>query len=133
MFVCIEEVVPTKRSKLSPTKRLRVWEKTKGVCVICALKIDGTREAWIAEHVIPLAQGGPDTLENLGPAHLACAKAKTKDDQGRIAKARRGKIKLIGAKEAPRRKIPSRPFPKSPPQRTATTKPKKIVKRRNAQ
>lgn len=41
------------------------------VCVLCGL--DG---ASTADHAIPRSQGGPDTLDNLDPAHRACNSAR---------------------------------------------------------
>ncbi len=63
------------RRKLTPHRRLRVWETTGGVCVLCERKIDGVRERWIVEHIRALELGGADDLFNLGPAHEACALA----------------------------------------------------------
>ena len=73
-FVAIADVSTTARRKLTPHRRLRVWEKTGGICVLCDGKIGGVRERWIAEHIRALELGGADDLENMGPrtkhAHL---------------------------------------------------------------
>jgi hypothetical protein len=104
-FVQAEDVGTTVRRRLTPHRRLRVWEKTGGICVLCERKIDGARERWIAEHVRALELGGRDDLENMGPAHEACAAVKTQNDHRRTAQAKRQKIQHIGAD------ITKRPLP----------------------
>jgi hypothetical protein len=104
-FVDITDVGTTLRRKLTPHRRLKVWERTGGVCVLCDLKIDGARERWIAEHLRALELGGADHFDNLGPAHEACAVQKTKEDHRRTARAKRQKIRHIGA-DAPKRPLP---------------------------
>lgn len=101
-FVEVEDVGTTFRHKLTPRRRLQVWEKTGGVCVLCDRKIDGVRERWIVEHIRALELGGPDDLTNMGPAHEACACAKTRDDHRRAAQAKRQKIRHLGAGSAKR-------------------------------
>jgi 5-methylcytosine-specific restriction endonuclease McrA len=41
------------------------------VCHLCG---QGTRpgDPFVADHIIPRALGGPDTLDNLAPAHRSC-------------------------------------------------------------
>lgn len=104
-FTEIEDIGTTSRRKLTAHRRLQVWEKTTGVCVICHRKIDGARERWIVEHIRALELGGADDLNNMGPAHQTCATAKTKNDHVRTAKAKRQKIQHIGAR-APKRPLP---------------------------
>ncbi|MFD0463323.1 HNH endonuclease [Microvirga aerilata] len=104
-FVATEDVSTTARRKLSPRRRLQVWESTGGVCVLCTRRIDGVRERWIAEHIRALELGGVDDLSNIGPAHEACAVTKTREDHRRAAHAKRQKIQHIGA-EASKRPLP---------------------------
>src|SRR4051794_14310971 len=92
-FVEIEDLGTTPRRKLTPHRRLHVWEATGGRCVICDQKIDGVRERWIAEHIRALELGGADHLSNMGPAHEVCALVKTRDDHRRAGKAKRQKIR----------------------------------------
>lgn len=99
-FTEIEDVCTTPRRTLTPHRRLQVWEKTGGTCVLCCRKIDGGRERWIAEHIRALELGGADDLDNMGPAHEACALVKTQDDHRRAAKAKRQKIQHIGAQSS---------------------------------
>ena len=104
-FSEIEDVGTTARRKLTPHRRLKVWESTGGVCVLCEHKIDGVRERWIAEHIRALELGGEDDLSNIGPAHESCAFAKTRNDHCRAAQAKRQKIRHIGA-DSPKRPLP---------------------------
>jgi 5-methylcytosine-specific restriction endonuclease McrA len=93
------EVATTERKKLTPTARLRIWERDKGVCCLCSVKIDGVREKWIIEHLRALELGGADEPENMGPAHKACADAKTNGpngDHAMAAKAKRNKKAALG-------------------------------------
>ncbi|MCB5176422.1 HNH endonuclease [Microvirga sp. SM9] len=92
----------TSRRRLTPHRRLQVWERTAGVCVICHQRINGVRERWIAEHFRALELGGTDELANLGPAHERCARSKTQDDHRRAARAKRQKIRHLGAHAAKR-------------------------------
>lgn len=83
--------------RMSPTRRLRIFEAADGICHLCGQRIDGTRERWEVEHVIALELSRDDSDENLKPAHVSCHKAKTKDDAGLIAKAKRVERKYKGA------------------------------------
>jgi hypothetical protein len=75
------------------------------VCVLCGQKIDGVRERWIAEHIRALELAGEDDLSNMGPAHEECALVKTQNDHRWAARAKRQKIRHIGA-EASKRPLP---------------------------
>lgn len=89
---------------MSPSRRARIFEHHDGICHICGGKIDGVREKWDVEHIIPLAMTGDDSDENLAPAHKKCHGSKTKTDVHQIAKAKRVSRKHIGAVK-PKRKI----------------------------
>ncbi|KFG68669.1 HNH endonuclease [Microvirga sp. BSC39] len=96
-----EDVGSTPRKALTPTQRLKLFESWHGCCCICERKIQAG-EAWIDEHIRPLAMGGTNELDNRGPAHKACADAKThgKDgDLARIAKAKRIKMRHVGIRK----------------------------------
>ncbi len=96
------DVPTTPRKKLSPRERLAAWERNNGVCVLCGVKIDGSRERWICEHIRALALGGLDTQDNIGPAHQRCADAKTHGPNGDIAqaaKSKRRKARYLGIKK----------------------------------
>jgi 5-methylcytosine-specific restriction protein A len=98
-----EDVGTTKRKKLTPRIRLKVWEDHKGVCALCNGKIDGVRERWIVEHLRALELGGEDTEANMAPVHEVCAMIKTSGstgDHARAAKAKRAKAKHLGIKKS---------------------------------
>jgi 5-methylcytosine-specific restriction enzyme A len=88
----------TPRRSMSSTRRLRIWEAHKGICCLCSQPIDGVREAWIVEHIIPLGLGGADDDTNTAPAHERCRREKDRQDVPSIAKAKRIQAKFIGAK-----------------------------------
>lgn len=79
-------------------QRAQIFLLHKGQCHLCPHKIDGGKERWDLEHIIPLAMGGKDEIENLAPAHVDCHKDKTKSDKANIAKAKRREAKHIGAR-----------------------------------
>jgi 5-methylcytosine-specific restriction protein A len=95
----VTDVPTTPRRAMSQTRRLRIWEAAKGICILCGLKIDGVREAWIVEHKIALGLGGEDTDGNCGPAHEDCRRQKDKVDVPMIAKAKRMKARHLGIKK----------------------------------
>ncbi len=98
-----------RRPRLSTTDRARLFTLHGGLCHICGLKIVGFRERWDVEHVIPrgLIGKAADTDDNMRPAHVRCHKAKTAEDAGKIAKAKRCSARHMGATRS------SRPFPGS--------------------
>ena len=91
--------------RMSTARRARIFETHGGVCHICGQRIDGTRERWEVEHLVPYALTRDDSDDNLAPAHVSCHAAKTKEDVTRIAKARRVKAKHEGAWQ-PRSTLP---------------------------
>src|SRR4051794_31036149 len=95
------DVGTTARRRLSPSRRLKVWESTAGRCVLCEQAID-PRHGWIAEHIRALELGGADDLDNMGPAHTSCAGVKTRRDHARAARAKRVKVRHLGAHRARR-------------------------------
>lgn len=90
------------RRSMSPTRKARIFAAADGICHICDGKIDGVRETWDAEHVIPLAAGGTDDDENIRPAHTKCHAGKTATDAGVIAKTKRVARKHQGARKRSR-------------------------------
>ena len=106
------DVSTTPRKKLSPTARLKLFEKHKGVCFICSQKIIGK---FVVEHIRPLALGGSNEDSNLAPVHPVCSDVKTFGKEGDIARAAKAKRQKMAAlsigKDSP--KLVSRGFPKS--------------------
>lgn len=104
----MSDIATTRRHSMSPTRRLRIWEAHSGKCCICHQPIDGTREAWIVEHIRALALGGADEDSNCGPAHKACADLKTSgQDMPAIVKAKRQKMKALGIRKPSQFRKPS--------------------------
>lgn len=97
-YVAREDVRTTSRRSLSGHLRLKAWERTGGICVVCDRPIDGVRDRWIVEHIRALELGGEDELSNMGPAHEECARDKTRKDHAATAQAKRRKIRHLGAK-----------------------------------
>jgi hypothetical protein len=75
--------------------------------VVCGHSIDGVRDRWIVEHIRALELGGADEFDNMGPAHETCGRLKTKDDHASAARAKRRKIRHLGAV------VVDRPLPSS--------------------
>jgi len=85
------------RRKRTTLQRAKIFEAHDGKCHICGEKIDGTKEAWELEHIIPYEMTRDDTDENLAPAHVSCHLRKTREDKANIAKAKRVSAKHKGA------------------------------------
>lgn len=99
------------RKRLSTRERLRCFDDAGGICHICGTKIQ-PGQRWEVSHPIPLAAGGDDVPENRRPAHYACHRTVTAEqDAPTIAKVKRIRAKHIGASR-PKGRWPSRPFPK---------------------
>ncbi|MFC5081207.1 hypothetical protein [Microvirga arabica] len=43
-FIDLQDVGTRPRRNLTPHRRLQVWERAAGVCVLCDRRIDGVRE-----------------------------------------------------------------------------------------
>jgi len=86
------------RRVLSPRDRLSLFERHRGVCCLCGLKIM-VGDKWIVEHIIALELGGGNADDNLGPAHDHCAREKTKEDHARGAKLKRVRQKHLGIRK----------------------------------
>jgi 5-methylcytosine-specific restriction protein A len=97
------------RRSMTTLRRARIFDAAQGVCHICGITIDGTREKWEADHKTALEISGDDTDDNLAPAHVHCHKAKTKQDVAIIAKCRRVHAKHVGAART-KKKMPYRRF-----------------------
>lgn len=84
------------RKPLTPKQRLKLFLAHDGKCCVCGGKI-GVGESWIDEHVNPLWLSGDNGTDNRAPAHVACAKDKTKREAGIRSKVRRVAAKHAGA------------------------------------
>lgn len=84
--------------------RAELFNERQGICHLCQGKILVT-ESWDIEHIIPLSLGGEDAGDNLALAHKQCHRQKTRQDMGRLAKAKRqGAFHLRG-------KVTKQPLP----------------------
>lgn len=93
-----DDVRTTHRGRMSPSRRLRIYEAHKGLCCLCGLKIEAGQK-WIVEHLRALELGGEDAESNMAPAHESCAIEKTRGDHHRAAKAKRVKARHIGIRK----------------------------------
>ncbi len=98
----------TTRRRWPARDRMKVLHAHKEICYLCKQPI--SRDAgWDLDHIIPLAAGGADSLDNLAPAHRkGCHRAKTKDDHATIGKARRQEQKSWGVKSKKGQGFPKR-------------------------
>jgi 5-methylcytosine-specific restriction endonuclease McrA len=66
---CAEHAMPRRSGTYSREAKRMVEAAT--YCYLCG---DGPRDGdpFVADHVLPRALGGPDTLDNLAPAHRSC-------------------------------------------------------------
>lgn len=92
--------------------RLRIFARYRGRCYLSGRAIRAG-DRWEAEHVIALANGGEHREGNLAPALVEPHKVKTKADAAIRSKINRVRAKHLGIAPRPKRRIPSRPFPKS--------------------
>ena len=94
----IEDVGTTKRGHLSARRKLSIWERERGKCMICGIKL--TTGKFIFEHVKPLEMGGADTDDNIRLTCKGCATEKTKQDHSQAARAKRKKTSHLGMKQS---------------------------------
>jgi len=85
-----------RRKPLTDKERVELFVSHDGTCCICGGKIR-VGERWIDEHVEPLWRSGTNDADNRAPAHLACAREKTRGEATDRAKARRLAAKHLGA------------------------------------
>jgi 5-methylcytosine-specific restriction endonuclease McrA len=94
----IEDVSTTKRGSLSVRRKLTIWEREKGFCMLCGIKL--ITGGFIYEHVRALELGGTDTDDNIRLTCKPCATEKTKVDHSTAAKAKRQKVVSLGLKQS---------------------------------
>lgn len=100
------DIGTTVRGTMTRRRALACWERHAGVCCLCGLPIDGTRNRWFIEHIRALELGGPDHDENLAPAHYTCKPQKDALDHHRAAKAKRVKARHLGIRSPRRSRLP---------------------------
>lgn len=66
-----------KRKSMTPARKQRIWEAHDGKCWRCKQSIEVDKNV-VYDHKVPLALGGSDDDENIGPSHAdTCDKLKT--------------------------------------------------------
>ena len=86
-----------KRRTIPPKIRLSLFLSANGHCQSCRAKIHPGQK-WELDHIIPLALGGSNSLENMQILCKICHRCKTNQgDITQIAKAKRLEIKHNGA------------------------------------
>ena len=91
-----DDVGTTLRKRLTPRERLALFERERGLCAVCGLKIRGK---FIDEHARALGLGGSNDPSNRKIAHPRCAAIKTREqDMPRINKAKAQKRAHHGLK-----------------------------------
>jgi len=60
------------RPRITTQQRQLVTERAQGYCEYCLSPADFATESFSIEHIIPLAQGGDNTLSNLALACQGC-------------------------------------------------------------
>ena len=93
-----EDMGTTKRGNLSARRKLAIWEREKGKCMVCSVKL--VTGKFIFEHVRALELGGTDTDDNIRLTCKGCATEKTKQDHSTAARAKRKKSSVLGLKQS---------------------------------
>lgn len=78
-----------KRNTNTRDKHRAIISKSNAPCAICGQPIDYRLPhlhpmAFVVDHIIPLAAGGPDTLENKQACHRSCNRDKSDKPFGTI-------------------------------------------------
>jgi hypothetical protein len=63
--------------------RIRAWQNTGGVCVLCRRRIDGVRQQWTVKPA-GRRDGRVSEAEQLGPAHVSCTEAESAQETGTL-------------------------------------------------
>lgn len=93
-----------KRLKLAPTRRLAHFLAAGGRCAGCGMRI-GPGQRWDLDHIVPLSEGGSNGEDNLQVLCRTCHGGKTRREQSEAGKARRRRLRHLGANE-PRSTLP---------------------------
>jgi len=88
----------TKRKNLSRLAKARIFDRWRGLCVVCGLMIRPERgDRFEIHHIKALWAGGPDVESNMGPAHLdPCHRQLSANDNTTRAKTDRIRANHLG-------------------------------------
>lgn len=92
-----EWIGSTPDSAIPPRVRVRVFERANGHCQSCTRKI-AAGDAWQADHVVALINGGANRESNLQCLCGWCHKGKTAGDVAEKSRTARIKAKHLGVK-----------------------------------
>ena len=85
------------RRPLYRLDKVRLFDRHKGLCHVCGLRIDASRgERWEVEHKTPIWLGGADDETNMAPAHVRCHREKTSKEAGDRAKTNSQRQAFLG-------------------------------------
>ncbi|MCA1419444.1 HNH endonuclease signature motif containing protein [Bradyrhizobium sp. BRP23] len=100
-----EWIGKTDDTPVPPHVRLRVFDRFKGICGICTVKIRAKR--WTCDHRVALCNGGENRESNLWPIHEACDRSvKTPADVALRAANDKVRMRHLGIKKRKRRPMP---------------------------
>lgn len=92
-----------KRKRLTGNQRADLLEEHKRICHRCGNAIDPIRERWHVGHVIDLACGGDDSIDNMAPEHEGCNLGyASKTGNAMAAKIKRVRNRSLGIKKKSR-------------------------------
>lgn len=98
--------VGTPRRYIGEPKKCEVWGRQIGKCAGCGVWLPSPDDAEY-DHIVPLELCGGNATGNIQALCVPCHKAKTREDIGRISKAKR-QAKLMQPKEPSKRPLQSR-------------------------
>jgi 5-methylcytosine-specific restriction endonuclease McrA len=80
-----------KRKTIASRQRKLAWEKTGGRCHFCGKKLvlsakRGSRGRWNVDHILPLKQGGRNSIDNYLAVCRQCNRLRWHRDSKRIRK-----------------------------------------------
>lgn len=64
------DIYKVKRKQFSATERVKIYNKGKGRCAICGKFVP--YDSFTVDHIIPLAKGGTNAMDNLQVARSPC-------------------------------------------------------------